>query len=174
MNYFSLFSLTESFDIDLASLSRTYQELQKLTHPDKFAGGSEQQKRVALQRNSQVNDGYQVLKAPVSRAEHLLALRGVELAHETQTMRDTDFLMQQMEWREALAEVDSAEQPMDVLDELNDTVDEQQAALKQRLSSLLGQPSQGNLQEAAESVRKLKFINKLQREIAETEERLEA
>ncbi|MGY0564180.1 MAG: Fe-S protein assembly co-chaperone HscB, partial [Paraglaciecola chathamensis] len=102
MNYFALFNLTPSFEIDKAGLAATYQQLQKLTHPDKFATASERDKLIALQKNAQVNDGYQVLKTPLSRAEHMLELRGVELQHEQKTMQDGAFLMQQMEWREQL------------------------------------------------------------------------
>jgi len=50
MNYFALFNLTPSFEIDKAGLTATYQQLQKLTHPDKFATASERDKLIALQK----------------------------------------------------------------------------------------------------------------------------
>ena len=93
MNYFELFNIPVFFDVDLSLLPQTYQQLQRLTHPDKFASGSEQEKLLAVQKNSQVNDAYSVLKSPLSRAEYLLSLRGIDLKHEQQTIKDSAFLM---------------------------------------------------------------------------------
>ncbi len=41
MNYFELFNIPISFDVDLSALPQTYQQLQLLTHPDRFASGNE-------------------------------------------------------------------------------------------------------------------------------------
>ena len=171
-NYFELYGLPESFEIDLASLSATYQQLQRLTHPDKFAGQSEQQQRIALQKNAQVSDGFQALKSPVRRAEHLLSLRGIELAGETQTMQDTDFLMQQMHWREMLADIQESDDPEQIIDDLNEEVDQQLLMLNKRLVDALKVNDEANNQQAADDVRKMKFILKLQSEVAEKEEQL--
>ena len=171
-NYFELYGLPESFEIDLASLSATYLQLQRLTHPDKFAGQSEQQQRIALQKNAQVSDGFQALKSPVRRAEHLLSLRGIELAGETQTMQDTDFLMQQMHWREMLADIQESDDPEQIIDDLNEEVDQQLLMLNKRLVDALKVNDEANNQQAADDVRKMKFILKLQSEVAEKEEQL--
>lgn len=171
-NYFELYGLPESFEIDLASLSATYQQLQRLTHPDKFAGQSEQQQRIALQKNAQVSDGFQALKSPVRRAEHLLSLRGIELAGETQTMQDMDFLMQQMHWREMLADIQESDDPEQIIDDLNEEVDQQLLMLNKRLVDALKVNDEANNQQAADDVRKMKFILKLQSEVAEKEEQL--
>ena len=171
-NYFELFGLPESFEIDLAALSSTYQQLQRVTHPDKFAGQSEQQQRIALQKNAQVSDGYQALKSPVRRAEHLLSLRGIELAGETQTMQDMDFLMQQMHWREMLADINESNDPEQVIDDLNDEVEQQLRMLTKSLSESLQVNDEQHNQLSADNVRKLKFILKLQSEVAEKEEQL--
>ncbi|MFQ3197153.1 MAG: molecular chaperone HscB [Paraglaciecola sp.] len=68
MNYFELFNLSPVFHLDTTQLAKTYQTLQLLTHPDKFATAGDRDKRIALQKNAQVNDAYQVLKSPLSRA----------------------------------------------------------------------------------------------------------
>ena len=117
MNYFQLFNLPVSLNLDKAQLSRAYQTLQQLTHPDKFASGSDQEKRIALQKNAQVNDAYSTLKHPLSRAQHILALRGIVIDGEQHTMQDTAFLMQQMELREAL---EDAKQNEDALIKFSD------------------------------------------------------
>lgn len=172
LNYFELFAMPVSFELDLQRLSHNYQELQKLTHPDRFAGESGQQQRLAIQKNSQVNDGFQILKSPIGRAEHLLALRGIELANETQTMQDMGFLMQQMQWRELLEESSDSDDPQSVIDELIDEV----ASTEQAINSNILLHLELNTDEAnhavAEDVRKLKFIDKMNTEISEQEEKL--
>ena len=172
LNYFELFAIPTAFDIDLQHLSKNYQELQKLTHPDRFAGQSEQQQRVAIQKNSQVNDGFQVLKSPVRRAEHILALRGIDMANETQTMQDMEFLMQQMHWREALEDSEQANEPQRVIEELLDEVEAAQKHTKAQIAEQLLANTSSADHAVADEIRKLKFMDKMQSEIAEMEERL--
>ncbi|MDM7859690.1 co-chaperone HscB [Alteromonas sp. ASW11-36] len=168
-NYFELFGLPVTYELDLAALSQTYQELQRLTHPDRFADQGQQQQRIALQKNSLVSDGYSVLKSPARRAEHLLSLRGIELAGETQTMQDMDFLMQQMEWREMLADV-TADSGEEVIEELHEIIEAQHKQLYQALQRELEQQSAQSDQAAADLLRKIKFIDKLHAEVMEKEE----
>jgi molecular chaperone HscB len=172
MNFFALFGIEPSFDIDSKRLSETYKSLAQVTHPDKFsqAGGAE--KLLAVQKNSQVNDGYHVLKNPLSRAEHLLSLRGIDLQHETKTLQDPSYLMQQMEWRENLEEIANADDPeaaLATLDaELSTETKRQYAQLRETLRA---DTEQANLV-AANQIRKLKFMEKLHREIELKEDAL--
>lgn len=172
MNYFELFNLAPTFDIDTADLAERYRELQKAVHPDKFANASEQDKRLSVQRTAQVNDGYQSLKSPLRRAEHMLSLRGVDLSHETTTLKDTAFLMQQMEWREMLDDVKSANDPQELIDELYESF----ATYEKSLFVLLGQLLIDNNEDvnfkAADQIRKLKFMAKLLAELARIEDAL--
>ncbi|MBL4632023.1 MAG: co-chaperone HscB [Paraglaciecola sp.] len=172
MNYFELFNIPVSFDVDLSVLPQTYQQLQRLTHPDKFANGSEQQKLVAVQKNAQVNDAYSVLKSPLSRAEYILSLRGIDLQHEQQTIKNTAFLMQQMEWREELAEIAERTDPLSALasleDEINQTIKADLTTLAQSLKS----EQSTDEKNAADIIRELKFLYKLLTEIELKEDAL--
>ena len=170
MNYFELFNIPVSFDVDLSVLPQTYQQLQRLTHPDKFASGSEQEKLVAIQKNAQVNDAYSVLKSPLSRAEYLLSLRGIDLQHEQQTIKDTAFLMQQMEWREELAEIAGRTDPLSALESLEDEINQTIKSDLIKLKNFL--ESEGSLaeQNAADIIRQLKFLYKMLSEIELKEE----
>ena len=165
MNYFELFNMPTSFDVDLTVLAETYKSLQRLTHPDKFASGSDQDKLVALQKNSQVNDAYSVLKSPLSRAEYMLSLRGIEMQHEQQTIKDGAFLMQQMEWREQLAEIEEQADPLDELEKLEDTIKQAIKAELGQLKALLESEQSQAAQQAADLIRKLKFLYKMLAEI---------
>lgn len=172
MNYFELFNLPPVFHLDPAKLAKTYQTLQLLTHPDKFATAGERDKRIALQKNAQVNDAYQVLKFPLSRAEHMLELRGVELKHEQQTMQDSMFLMQQMQWREQLEEVDSTPDPLSELDALDIEIKQHINEQLEQLENLLSEHNAQSDEAGANVVRKLKFLYKLKNEIAIKEDAL--
>ncbi|MFQ3250897.1 Fe-S protein assembly co-chaperone HscB [Glaciecola sp.] len=161
MNYFELYNLPEQFELDLVKLKQHYQTLQKLTHPDRFATASEQQKRMYLTKNAQINDAYSVLQSPISRGEHLLELRGVELASEQDTVGDVEFLMEQMEWREALEDADSVE----ALEKLVADNHQVLAQQEQAIAALLLNNNEQDNQSAAQELRKMKFMIKLASEI---------
>ncbi|MEH6462634.1 MAG: co-chaperone HscB [Shewanella psychromarinicola] len=172
MNYFDLFNVVPAFDIDTALLAERYRELQRAVHPDKFANDTEQQKRLSVQRTAQVNDGYQTLKNPLRRAEHMLSLRGIELSHETTTLKDGAFLMQQMEWREALEDIAHSSDPQSSIDELYDSFGEFESVLSAKLATLLVSDDNADALLAADQIRKLKFMAKLHDELARIEDGL--
>ncbi|WP_144209114.1 co-chaperone HscB [Shewanella donghaensis] len=172
MNYFELFQFSPSFDIDIASLAERYRALQRAVHPDKFANESEQQKLLSVQRTAQVNDGYQTLKNPLKRAEHILSLRGIDISHETTTVKDTAFLMQQMEWREALEDIKDDQQPDELISDLYDSFADFETSLSQQLAKLLLSETDNDNLSAADQIRKLKFMAKLQDELARIEDSL--
>ncbi|WP_137221292.1 co-chaperone HscB [Shewanella sp. MEBiC00475] len=171
MNYFNLFNVVPAFDIDTALLAERYRELQRAVHPDKFANDTEQQKLLSVQRTAQVNDGYQTLKNPLRRAEHMLSLRGIELSHETTTLKDGAFLMQQMEWREALEDIQQSSDPQASIDELYESFAEFESVLFAKLAALLASEDVADALLAADQIRKLKFMAKLQDELARIEDR---
>ncbi|WP_394201005.1 co-chaperone HscB [Shewanella waksmanii] len=172
MNYFELFSLTPSYRVDTAILAERYRELQRAVHPDKFANASEQDKRMAVQRTAQVNDGYSTLKHPISRAEYMLSLQGLDLSHESTTVKDMGFLMQQMEWRESLESVASHADPDELIDDLHDSFASYAKQISTELENVIESQDKDELNVAADLVRKLKFMAKLQDELARIEDAL--
>ncbi|GBL04755.1 Fe-S protein assembly co-chaperone HscB [Glaciecola sp. KUL10] len=161
MNYFSLYNLPEQFEVDLDKLKQNYQTLQKMTHPDRFANASDQQKRLTMQKNAQVNDAYTVLKSPIARAEHLLQLRGLELASEQETVGNVEFLMQQMEWRESLEDANDVASLQLLAKQSDDDIQAQ----TQALSALLATQTDEDNKTAAEKLREMKFLFKFKSEI---------
>ena len=108
MDYFTLFGLPVGYAIDIASLSTRYQDLQRQFHPDKFASHPQADQLAALQQSATINQAWQTLRHPLTRAEYLLSLHGFDLASEQHTVRDTAFLMEQLELREELDEIGQA------------------------------------------------------------------
>ena len=103
-NHFDLFHLPQRFVIDTAALDVAYHEVQNQVHPDKFTNATDAEKRVAMQWATRANEAYQTLKSPFKRAAYLCELNGIDLQTESNTAMPRDFLMQQMEWREALGD----------------------------------------------------------------------
>ncbi|EPB9464728.1 co-chaperone HscB [Vibrio alginolyticus] len=169
MNHFELFGLPSQFKLDGSLLSSQFRELQKLFHPDNFATGSERDRLMAVQKAAQINDAYQVLKNPISRAEYILAEQGVEIRGEQQTMQDPMFLMEQMELREELEEIADSSDPESALFDFDSKVSKM---YKQHLASVEQELDDGLWAEAADRVRKLKFIAKLKNEIELVEDKL--
>lgn len=169
MNYFDIFGFKVQFELDTQRLAERYRELQRSLHPDKYATASEQEKRIVVQKSAEINDAQQTLKDPVSRAEYLLKLRGLDIQHETQTLQDPMFLMQQMEYRERLEDIRNADDPF------SETVSFEQD-VKQQTSSYLTELAQQlngkQNQAAADTIRKLKFMVKLEQELERLEDDL--
>ena len=105
-NDFQLFGLPETQAQVRADIDARWKALQATTHPDRFAAEGAAAQRVAMQWAMRVNEGYQRLKDPLKRAAYLCELRGAPVQAEDNTAMPTAFLMQQMEWREALDDAD--------------------------------------------------------------------
>lgn len=169
-DHFSLFGLTRQFAIDASRLDQAYRQVQAEVHPDRFAGGSDAEKRLSMQWATRANEAYQTLKKPVSRARYLLSLAGVDTQEDTNTTMPTDFLMQQMEWREGVAEA-RAGKDLGALDKLLADLRLAERDMQRQLSEALdGKPDHAN---AALLVRKLRFTEKLAEEISAAQEALE-
>jgi len=163
MNYFELFDLAPTYQLDRDELQRRYRQLQQTLHPDRFARAGEREKLRALQKTSQLNDAYQTLRKPLTRAEYLLSLAGIDLRHEQQTIRDPEFLMAQMAWRERLEELAALTDIEAARSDLQNETQALEQQLEQQLTAADHEP-------AANTVRKLKFMHKLAAEIDQIEE----
>lgn len=170
-DYFALFELPRRFRIDESALEAAYHQLQGRVHPDRHAHLSDAEKRLSMQWATHVNQGWNTLKKPLARAMYLLELAGRDVALESNTAMSPDFLIEQMEWREA---VEEARESGDA-----DALDHLQRRLRQhardKLETLAVQlDDDQNLDAAAESVRQLMFLDKLRHEIDDALEALES
>lgn len=99
---FELFGVPQRFAQDRAALDARWKELQREAHPDKFAAQGAAAQRVAMQWSVRINEAYQRLKDPLRRAAYLCELSGAPINAHDNTAMPADFLIQQMDWREAL------------------------------------------------------------------------
>ena len=108
MNYFELFELPVSIQIDKTKLAQKFFELQKKYHPDFFANGTEYEQEQALEISSQLNKALKVLKNEDQTIKYVLQLKGL-LEDEEKYQLPPAFLMEMMELNEELS-ADSVKQ----------------------------------------------------------------
>jgi len=171
-NYFELFALPTGFEIDIPSLSERYQDLQRSFHPDRFTNATDRERRLSMQQASIINEAYQVLKDPLKRAQYLLALKGIDVSGESNTMMDTSFLMQQMELREALDDIMDAAEPLEALENFTADIETQIKELIQMLQGHFSSNTDESLSQAAGLSLQLQFLYRLRDEAEDREEAL--
>ena len=158
-NDFELFDLPVQFAQDSAALDARWKELQREAHPDKFAAQGAAAQRVAMQWSVRINEAYQRLKNPMKRAMYLCELHGAPIQAESNTAMPPDFLVQQMQWREALEEAQSLSELEQIADEALNSKREQLSKIEQSLDREKDFPA------AARQVRSLMFIERFGNEI---------
>ncbi|MGZ8272346.1 MAG: Fe-S protein assembly co-chaperone HscB [Burkholderiaceae bacterium] len=164
-DHFELFGLPPCFAIDLDALERAYKGVQAHVHPDRFASGTAAERRVAMQWATRANEAYTTLRSPQKRAAYLVERAGVPINAETNTAMPPAFLMQQMEWREALDEAcgDPA-----ALNEVRATMNDERDELLASIGHAIDDAQDWAL--AAALVRQLMFIDRFASEIGDADE----
>jgi molecular chaperone HscB len=170
-SHFALFQLPETYALDRARLDAAYRELQNAVHPDRFAAQPEAEQRVAMQWATQVNEAYQTLRHPVDRGVYLLKLQGIDALDATNTKMAPAFLMQQMEWREAIDDARTA-RSVETLDALGAELRAAHKGIESRLGELLDAAK--DYEGAREAVRQLRFMDKLIAEVGDVYEEIES
>lgn len=168
LNPFAVFDLPIDFQLDMQALNARYLTLQKALHPDNFASAGAAEQRVAMQKSTEVNDALKTLKDPILRAEAIIALNtGTQQYLEQKSTQDVAFLMQQLQWREQLEEVER-QKDEEALESFSQEINQETQQLLTALSEAL-QEQQWAL--AAQFCDKLRFTRKLSEEIERVEER---
>ncbi|MBU1357394.1 MAG: Fe-S protein assembly co-chaperone HscB [Gammaproteobacteria bacterium] len=158
-NDFELFAVPATFSQDTAALDARWKALQREAHPDRFATQGAAAQRLAAQWSTRINEAYHRLKAPIRRAAYLCELHGAPVNAENNTAMPSDFLMQQMEWREALDEADGPKAAA----ALREQVDAGRARALSSLDWLIDE--KGDYPAAAQQVRALMFIERFAEDI---------
>ena len=164
-NDFELIGLPRRFDLDPAALDTRWRGLQAEVHPDRFVAQGGAAQRVAMQWAVRVNEAYRRLKDPLQRGAYLCKLGGVDVQAENNTAMPTAFLIEQMQWREALDDAASLSE----VQALAAQVEQRRAAGLAELGRTLD--ANGDIAAAAGMVRALMFIERFG---ADIDRRLEA
>lgn len=151
---FTLFDLPARQQQDRARIDERWRALQGEVHPDRFAAEGAAAQRLAMQWAVRVNEAYRRLKDPLQRAAYLCELRGVPIDAEKNTAMPPAFLVQQMQWREALDDA----QERRAVEALLGEVDARERALLQDLETSLD--ARADNVAAAQTVRSLMFVRR--------------
>ncbi len=165
---FELFGVPAQFVQDRAHLDARWKDLQREAHPDKFASQGTAAQRVAMQWSVRINEAYQRLKDPMRRAAYLCELGDAPIQAENNTAMPAAFLMQHMEWREAMDEATEVA----ALEALLDEVQQAHKTALQHCAQLID--TAHDLAAAAQQVRGLMFIEKFLRDIEARIDQLDA
>ncbi|MBA3696908.1 MAG: Fe-S protein assembly co-chaperone HscB [Methylotenera sp.] len=169
-NYFELFGLTPVFNIDLSKLETNFRKIQSESHPDRFVIAESAEKLKSMQLATLANEAYQTLKQPALRAKYLLELQGIFPISETNTAMPSDFLMQQLEWRETLEDAKAAKD-INAVDSLLSEIRIEANELKTELTRLID--NNHDHVAAATAARKLMFLDKVTADINSVIEQIE-
>ena len=156
---FELFRVPMQFAQDRAVLDSRWKELQREAHPDKFAAQGPAAQRIAMQWSVRINEAYQRLKDPLRRASYLCELHGAPIQAEKNTAMPTDFLLQQMQWREALEDAKTVQDLEEIALQSNNSGREQLSKIEQMLDINM------DFVAAAQQVRSLMFIERFSSEV---------
>ena len=167
-NDFALFGVPAQFAQDRAAIDARWKDLQREAHPDRFAAQGAATQRQAMQWSVRINEAYQRLKDPLRRAAYLCELGGMPIQAESNTAMPAEFLLQQMEWREAL---DDAQGEANI-----DALHTEVMAARQRVLAECAQALdvQHDLARAVSLVRALMFLERFGADIEKRYDQLPA
>ena len=165
---FALFGLQQQQRLDRDQLDTRRRDLQARVHPDRFAHEGAAAQRLAMQWSVRINEAYQRLKDPLSRAAYLCEQRGVAVDAERNAAMPAAFLTQQMEWREALDEAEGAL----AVEQIDNKITHQEHGMLETLAVLLDDRT--DTPAAAAQVRALMFVARFRQDIARRLDTLDA
>lgn len=164
---FALFGVPRRQRQDRAALDARWRALQAEVHPDRHAAQGPAAQRAAMQWSVRVNEAHARLKDPLARAAYLCELHGARIEAESNTAMPAGFLMQQLQWREAL---DDAASPAEV-EALHAEVTAFRRAALDELARACDE--RADWPAAAEQVRALMFVERFAHDVDRRAQALE-
>ena len=82
-DHFRFFGLERKLNVNTAALEREFYRLSRKLHPDVYARASADEQQWSLEKSSQLNDSYRILKEPIVRTQYLLGLEGIKLEEQS-------------------------------------------------------------------------------------------
>ena len=155
---FQRLGMNPDFDLDPKELEKRYFAFQRKFHPDRFATKTPREKQLSLQHATDLNQAYDRLKTPISRAEALLEAKGSESQDHARTESDPELLMEAMESREALADAETSEEVERLESRTRMEIEMSEEALSVAFAA-------DDLEGASGIVTRLKYLLKLLQEI---------
>lgn len=161
-DYFEIFHLPRCFRVDVILLQEMYYKMQSKIHPDKFVRATQAEKKVAMELTVQINQAYEVLKNPVKRAIYLCECQGINIKTDCGVMLPSNFLEQQINWREMLNSVKISKN-INILEQLKNVLSSARTNMLNQIESLF---KKNDLAQVLQFIYQLMFLEKLDHEIS--------
>ena len=147
MNYFELFDLPISFSIDSNQLRSAFMNIQRVSHPDKFAQGTEFEQELALEQSAMANKGFSLLNNKDLLLPYVLEVTGTIIPDEKYNLAP-DFLMEMMEFNEAWIDAETQQEKQTIINRINAIKNEILSPISKYLeaNSIANIPQEGMLQ----------------------------
>ena len=147
MNYFELFGLPIAFKTDTNQLRNAFMQIQRASHPDKFAQGTESEQEIALEQSAMANKGFTLLNNPEKVLPYVLEITGHITADEKYNLAP-DFLMEMMELNEAWMDAEDLDAKQSILNQINTLKNDLFSPIKAHLEAdaVTDIPKEGMLQ----------------------------
>ncbi|MEN6670746.1 Fe-S protein assembly co-chaperone HscB [Psychrobacter sp. B38] len=162
-NFFALFEQPVQFEVNQHSLDQHLRLLQKRYHPDNVAKNltdTAQAHQHSEQASALINQAYQTLSFPDSRASYLLDMAG-QAQNLENSIADLDFLEDAMEMRMTLDDaIEEKDRP--TLQQLHPQIVERLTTQSDRFN---GAYQNKEWQSAIDATQKLKFLVKLNADV---------
>jgi len=168
---FATLGVEARFDLDPKELEARHRELSRALHPDRHAGATPAQRRLALSRAIEVNEAYRLLKDPVKRAERVLEARGAPVGEGQEPKPSGALLMEMMESREALSEAVSEKDAVRVR-ALGSEMRARNQSLLERLREALATDDDAHRSAAVALLGEIRYVRRFLDEVAAFEEAL--
>jgi len=169
-NYFDLFGMPVTFDIDRAQLAVQFRSLQSVYHPDRFITASDAERLESVKVTTLINEARDTLIDARLRARYMLGLKGVDFNDESDTSKDPAYLMGQMELRESIENAEHATDPFAELDALHKIVQQRKREIE---GDFMLAYAQQNFDVAKQAALKMRFCERIISEIKRIEERVD-
>lgn len=158
-DHFTRLNMPHNFDLGLKKLEVAYFSMQTKLHPDRFTAKSEKEKLFSMQQSMSVNEAYEALKSPLSRAEYLLKLEGIIVNADNSTVKPSqELLMESLEAREALS---NAKTPEDIRQITIENMEHRLEAIDSIKQNFIDR----KFEDAAQNTIRLRYLEKLNEEI---------
>jgi molecular chaperone HscB len=139
VDYFALFEMPRKLWIEMDGLEKKFLQLSWKLHPDNFVNATERERELSLEKSSQLNDAYRVLRDPVARVEYLLGIEGTRKEGEHKQQAPPELLEEVFELNESLDELREAKCSGGDLAALKSRLEDAQKNFQEKLGEVDGQ-----------------------------------
>src|SRR6266478_2161146 len=136
VDYFAVFGLPRKLSVDLTLLEKKFLQLSWKLHPDNFVNATERERELSLEKSSQLNDAYRVLRDPVARVEYLLGIEGTRKEGEHKQQAPPELLEEVFELNESLDELREAKASGGDLDAQKTRLESAEKSFREKLSEV--------------------------------------